>query len=489
MSFVSLRFLIFFPLAALVFWIVPKRARPVWLLLASYYFYMCWQPVYALLMAGCTLAAYAGGLLVGRAGTPGGRRLWAAVSVTACLAVLGVFKYAGFLADTLFYAHLAPARTFSLVVPVGISFYTFQAVGYVIDVYRGTIRPEKNILRFALFVSFFPQLVAGPIERAGDLMPQLRCESRFSWEKTRRGLLRMLWGFFLKLVIADRVAVAVNEVYGHIGQYAGLSVWAAVGLFAVQIYCDFGGYSQIAVGAAEVMGIELMQNFDRPYFSHTIQEYWSRWHISLSRWFADYVFYPLATNKRLRRFSKRFGRGAASALPQCAALLVTFLLSGLWHGAAWTFVVWGGLHGVYQIVGQLTRKGRERLWDRLGVNRRGALYRLWQIVFVFTLCALADVFFRAASFADAAALFGAMLRPGALSGLGLTGAEWIAAGASAAVLFVYDLAAGRGDPWRRLERRSALLRWPVYILLLLAVVILGCYGPGYSAASFIYFQF
>lgn len=489
MSFVSLRFLIFFPIAALVFWVIPKRARPVWLLLASYYFYMCLQPVYALLMAGCTLVSYVGALLVDRAKTPGKRKLWAAAGIIVCFAALGVFKYAGFLADTLASLRLAPARTFSLAVPVGISFYTFQAVGYVIDVYRGTIRPERNILRFALFVSFFPQLVAGPIERAGDLLPQLRCESAFSWERARRGLLRMCWGFFLKLVIADRAAVAVNEVYGNIGQYAGLSVWAAVGLFAIQIYCDFGGYSQIAVGAADVMGVELMQNFDRPYFSHSIQEYWSRWHISLSCWFGDYVFYPVATGRGLRRLSKRLGRGAAASLPQCAALLVTFLLSGLWHGAAWTFVVWGGLHGVYQITGQLTRKKRGRIWDRLGVDTRGRLYRVWQIVFVFVMCALADVFFRAPSFADAAALFGALLRPGAMSSLGLSGAEWIAVGVSAAALLVYDLAAGRGDPWLRLERKSALVRWPVYILLLFAVIILGCYGPGYSAASFIYFQF
>lgn len=489
MSFVSLRFLIFFPIAALVYRLLPGRARPVWLLGASYYFYMCGQPGYALLMAACTLISYAGALLIARADTRRGKTLWAAACLIACLGILGVFKYAGFFADTLAALGLAPERRFSLIVPVGISFYTFQAVGYVIDVYRGDLAPERNFIRYALFVSFFPQLVAGPIERAGDLLPQLGGELDRDPKRVRRGLARMCWGFFLKLVIADRVAVAVNEVFFHIGDYSGLSVIAAVALFAIQIYCDFGGYSQIAVGAADVMGITLMRNFDRPYFSRTVSEYWSRWHISLSRWFGDYVFYPLAAGRRLREFSKRLGKRAVRALPQCAALLITFLLSGLWHGAAWTFVLWGAIHGLYQIAGQLTRKTRARLWDRLGVNREKWPYKLWQIVCVFSLCALADVFFRAATFSDALALFGAMLRPGPMTALGLSRAEWIAALFAMAVLLVYDILSAKGDPWERLETRPAYIRWPVYILVLFAVLIFGKYGPGYSAASFIYFQF
>lgn len=489
MSFVSLRFLIFFPIAALVYWVLPKRARQVWLLFASYFFYMDRQPACALIMAACTLVTYAGARLIGGAGSRRAKKLWAAACFSVCLGILGVFKYAGFFADTLYALGLTGPRGFDILLPVGVSFYTFQSLGYIADVYRGDMPPEKSIVRYGLFVSFFPQLVAGPIERAGSLLPQLDGCSPFDWARVRRGLVRMCWGFFLKLVIADRVAAAVNEVYGSAGEYAGLSVMAAVGLFAVQIYCDFGGYSQIAVGAADVLGVDLMQNFDRPYFSRTIQEYWSRWHISLSRWFGDYVFYPLATGKRLRRFSRRLGRGAAAVLPQCIALFVTFLLSGLWHGAAWTFVLWGAIHGLYQIAGQLTRKGRERLWDRLHVDRQGRLYRLWQIAVVFVLCALADVFFRAASFADAAAVFAAMLRPGPMTSLGLSGAEWLVTALSVAALFAYDLAAGKGDPWTRLEKRSALVRWPVYILLLFAVLIFGRYGPGYSAASFIYFRF
>lgn len=489
MSFVSLSFLIFFPAAALVYRILPTRARPVWLLLASYCFYMWSRPAYALLMALSTLVTYVCALGMGKAGDTAGRRLWAAAGLVICLGILAVFKYAGFFADTLCDLGLTGPRGFDIVVPIGISFYTFQALGYVIDVYRGDLEPEKSLLRYALFVSFFPQLVAGPIERAGALLPQLDGRRPLSPERTRRGLVRMCWGFFLKLVIADRAALAVNEVYASVGRYTGLAVITAVALFAVQIYCDFNGYTQIAVGAADVMGVTLMQNFDRPYFARTIGEYWSRWHISLSRWFGDYVFYPLATNKRLRRFSRRLGRRAAAVLPQCAALLVTFLLSGLWHGAAWTFVLWGAIHGVYQVVGQLTRRGRDRLWDRLGVRREGRLYRLWQIVFTFALCALADVFFRAASFPEAVALLRDMLRPGGFSALGLSGAEWIVLGASAAALLVFDLLSVRGDPLERLETRSALVRWPAYILLLFAVLIFGRYGPGYSAASFIYFQF
>ena len=297
MLFNSLEFLLFFPLVVIIYFIIPKRIQWVWLLIASYYFYMSWNPQYALLIAASTCATWLTSLCIG-AGTKKKARLWLACCVLFNFGILFFFKYYGFVAgniDKLCAAFGQSFRTPALdvMLPVGISFYTFQAIGYVIDVYRGEVSAEKNLFRYALFISFFPQLVAGPIERSKNLMHQVRGSHTFDAKRVRDGLLLMGWGFFEKMVLADRIALLVNDVYQNYRDCTGLQICIATALFAFQIYCDFAGYSDIAIGAARIMGFDLMKNFNSPYFATSVQEFWRRWHISLTTWFRDYVYISL----------------------------------------------------------------------------------------------------------------------------------------------------------------------------------------------------
>lgn len=385
MLFNSFKFLIFFPLVCLVYFLLrSNRSRTPFLLVASYFFYMNWKPVYAVLILASTAITYFGALLMERGGR---KRLWLSLAIILNLAILFVFKYHNFIngavATLLSAVGLRwPVPDFRLLLPVGISFYTFQALGYLIDVYRGTLRAERNFLTYALFVSFFPQLVAGPIERARNLLPQFHQEHRFSYTEAREGLCQMLWGFFMKLCVADVLSQYVDAVFNNVGQHNGTSMAIASIFFAFQIYCDFGGYSNIAIGAARVMGFGLMENFHRPYLSLGIKEFWKRWHISLSSWFMDYLYIPLGGNRCSR------GRHLFN-------LMVTFLVSGLWHGANWTFLLWGALHGVYQVVATL--------WRQLfGIRQYNSLFkRIVARLFCFVLVVFAWIFFRANNVGEA----------------------------------------------------------------------------------------
>lgn len=341
MLFNSTDFLIFFPIAAIGYYMIPHRVRYLWLLICSYYFYMCWNPVYVLLILFSTIITWVSGILLEfvkrRNMQEHKRRIYKNMCVifsfTLNLCVLGYFKYANFFIDTINYVfkqlHIVyHAPSVDILLPVGISFYTFQALSYTMDVYRNEIKAEKNILRYALFVSFFPQLVAGPIERSKSLLCQLNEKHKISFEKIRSGFMLMLWGYFLKMVIADRIAIVVDVIYGDYTEYNGWYLIVASILFAVQIYCDFAGYSTIALGAGEIMGFSLTDNFNAPYFSQSVAEFWRRWHISLSSWFRDYLYIPLGGNRK-GKTRKYFN------------LMIVFLCSGLWHGAHWNYVAWG----------------------------------------------------------------------------------------------------------------------------------------------------
>lgn len=322
MLFNSFHFLLFFPLVCVLHYLLPPRLRWIFLLLSSYYFYMNWEPVYALLIAGSTLITYGCGLLVERyRGERRKQRLFLIGSLLLNFGILFIFKYYNFLTGSIFSLLSCLGirfnfPEFTLLLPVGISFYTFQAVGYSLDVYRGDIKAERHLGIYALFVSFFPQLVAGPIERARNLLPQFWEIHRFDEMNVRQGIKLMLWGYFMKLCVADRLALYVDAVYNNIPQHNGTSLLIASIFFAFQIYCDFGGYSLIAIGAARVMGFSLMDNFRRPYFAKSVREFWGRWHISLSTWFKDYVYIPLGGN-RVGRFRHALN------------LFVTFLVSGI----------------------------------------------------------------------------------------------------------------------------------------------------------------
>lgn len=341
MLFNSVDFLIFFPIVVLIYFMVPKKVRYIWLLGTSYYFYMSWNPKYALLIFLSTLLTWLTGIGIGYFREKGSsvmaQKLCVAVCCVANLGILAFFKYFDFLLENLNIllnglGIQSINKPFEVLLPVGISFYTFQALSYIIDVYRRDVKIEKNLARYALFVSFFPQLVAGPIERSTNLLTQiieLPKKKLLDYQRITDGLIYMLYGFWLKMVIADRASVLVDYVFDKWYLYGTVELCVGAIMFAIQIYCDFASYSAIAIGASQVMGITLMENFEAPYFAVSIKDFWRRWHISLSSWFRDYVYIPLGGN-RCSKIRKYFN------------LIVTFLASGLWHGANWTYVIWGG---------------------------------------------------------------------------------------------------------------------------------------------------
>lgn len=332
MLFNSIAFAIFLPIVFIVYWFLPDKYRWIVLLVASYYFYMSWNPKYIILIMAVTFISYIASLLLEKERQFNQRKTILVGSSIICIGLLIFFKYTNFISQSIanicgvFSVEYSPLML-NIVLPVGISFYTFQAISYIIDVYRGNIKAERHIGKYAAFVSFFPQLVAGPIERTNHLLPQIEEKHEFNYSQATYGLKLMAWGFFKKIVIADTLSKYVSAVFDSPRQFRGFSLVLATLFFSIQIYCDFSGYSDIAVGTAKLFGIDLMTNFKSPYFSCSIKEFWSRWHISLSTWFRDYVYIPLGGNRVRHKLN----------------LLITFLVSGLWHGANWTFVIWGGV--------------------------------------------------------------------------------------------------------------------------------------------------
>lgn len=340
MLFNSLQFLIFFGFVTCAYFALPQRARWLLLLLSSCYFYMAFVPEYILILAFTIAIDFAAGFLIERSHGKA-RKMWLILSIVSNVGILAFFKYFNFLntslSDLLGFMHVEnPVPALNIILPIGLSFHTFQAMSYTIEVYRGNQKAEKHFGIYALYVMFYPQLVAGPIERPKNLLPQFRETHSYDVMRIRSGLMKMAWGFFKKVVIADRLAAIVDECYGNVGSHNGITMWVAVVFYAFQIYCDFSGYSDIALGAARIMGFNLMQNFDAPYLSRSLSEFWRRWHISLSSWFKDYVYIPL-------------GGSRVNLLKHLRNLLIIFCISGLWHGANWTFVVWGLLHSLYLI--------------------------------------------------------------------------------------------------------------------------------------------
>ncbi len=441
-------------------------------------------------MLTSTAITYASGLLIDSADQKNNTRLkniWVAISFTSNLAILFLFKYFDFALDNINrllsvigVQLLQPS--FSLLLPVGISFYTFQALSYTMDVYRHDVVPERNFLKYALFVSFFPQLVAGPIERSSNLIHQISERHYFDLERVSRGLCLMLWGYFQKLVIADRAAIFVNAIYNDPRNYAHVgfvSILATI-LFAFQIYCDFSSYSDIARGAAEVMGFSLMKNFNTPYFSQSVAEFWRRWHISLSTWFRDYLYIPLGGNRK-------------GTVRKYINLMIVFAVSGLWHGASWNFVIWGLLNGFYQVVGALTMPLRKKVSG----NNEVFSTRLGRMLITFALVCFSWIFFRANSTIEAIIIIRSMfiLNPwvftdGTLLGFGLDSADMTVLVVSLLVLLGVSTAKYNGIEIRSWYLRQGL--WFKYLIILIAVfsvLVFGVYGSNYDASQFIYFQF
>lgn len=392
MLFNSFDFLLFFPIVCIVYFALPTlKMRNLFLLFASYYFYMNWEPVYSLLLMASTVVTYVAALRIEDLSKH--KKMWLIISLVLNLSILFFFKYFNFAAENIvavmgLLGVGIQIPEFKVLLPVGISFYIFQALGYTIDVYRGDTKVEKNFFTYALFVSFFPQLVAGPIERSTNLLVQFYEKHKFDAEKAISGINMMLWGYFLKLVLADRCAIYVNAIYNNMENHNGASILLASILFCFQLYGDFAGYSYIAIGCSKVMGFKLMDNFRRPYFfSVSIQDYWKRNHISLTSWFMDYVYYPMV--------------GSSTKLWWwCMAIFLTFFISGFWHGAAWTYVICFSIHGFYLVVCTLKDKRQRKFEKKHGLKKKE--WWLWlNRIITFFLVSIALVFFRANNLPDA----------------------------------------------------------------------------------------
>jgi len=473
MNFNSLQYLIFLPIVVILYFVLPRKLKNPMLLVASYFFYACWQPAYACLMLFSTAATYVCGLLINK--KPARKRTWLTLCLVINLAILFFFKYFNFVFGALGSILSVDMPTLNVLLPVGISFYTFQALGYTMDVYRGTIEAEKNFIDYALFVSFFPQLVAGPIERTNNIIPQLKTPHKPTLKNFQGGLTLIIWGMMKKVLIADNMAVMVNTAYNNAPAHTGAQLIFATVCFAVQIYCDFSAYSDIARGSARILGIELMQNFDCPYGAQSIKDFWRRWHISLSTWFKDYLYFPLGGSRK----------GKARTLIN---LVIVFMVSGLWHGAAFTFVLWGLLHGVYQVLGILLMPLKKKIYSV--IPEKNIALQLIRTVFTFVLVCVGWVFFRANSVGDAVLIFKKILTPGVFDpfSLGLSTPMLNAVIVAAIVLFVVDLF-NRKQQITRFVNSHTAVRYAVYFVILLSIFVFGYYGSGFDPQDFVYFQF
>lgn len=478
MLFNSAGYLVFFTIVCLVYFILPKKVKRVFLLLASYFFYSCWNLKYSLLMLFSTVATYLTAIAMDMVGEKQKKKIYLGLCFFVNLAILFVFKYYGFTVNFLnkilgLVGVSLNLPLINVLLPVGISFYTFQALGYIVDVYRGEIKAERNFINYALFVSFFPQLVAGPIERSKNLLTQIDNLGHRRYENLSKGLLYILWGFFLKLVIADRAAIFVNQVYDSYQGYSYIFLCYAALLFAVQIYCDFYSYSIIAKGSAKILGYDLMDNFKAPYLSKSITEFWRRWHISLSTWFKDYLYIPLGGNRK-GTFRKHLN------------VLIVFLVSGLWHGANYTFVLWGLIHGIFNILEDSFKDITKNISNNF-------IYKNIRRLITFVVAVISFVIFRSKNIGAAKAFILGILKrqAGTLdASIAFPYEDTVILLIAIAMLIVIDiLIYNKVNMVERIEKRSLIIRWPIYIFLLVVILIFGIYGPGYSEAQFIYFQF
>ncbi len=469
MLFNSLHFVVFFPVVCLLYFSLKMRFRWVLIVIASYYFYACWRSSYLVLIVASTLVDYVAGLGLGHARRLATRRSLLGVSIATNLGLLFFFKYYGFFAESasLIGGHFNITTNMpelKVLLPVGISFYTFQTMSYTIDVYRRRREPERHLGIFASYVAFFPQLVAGPIERSTHLLPQFRRLSCPDAARFAEGLRHILWGFFKKLVIADGVASFVNSVYGDPGSFSGMTVVLATYLFAFQIYCDFSGYSDIAIGCSKVLGFDLRCNFQKPYFAGSLRDFWRRWHISLSSWFRDYLYIPL-------------GGSRGGALRAGSVLLVVFLLSGLWHGAAWNFVLWGFFHGAALIL-------ENWLFKRTGKALKGhVLARAVRMLITFHVVLLGWVLFRVENILDLGEILSSLGRPWGITSITLR--ELITCIGAIAFMLMLESASGDAPVPAFIAGRKKAFRWLWYHAVMLAIVFFGVFDQ----QEFIYFQF
>ena len=484
MTFISFAFMVFLPCAVLINFIVPIKYRYIWLLIASMVFYSTAGIGAMIVLVLSMLSVYATGIYLGKKKKA---KLVFLLCLLFNLGILFVFKYFNFFMQILGIATdgaYGNIQLNNMIIPLGLSFYILKSVGYLIDVYRGDIAPEKNYLKFALFVSFFPQILAGPIERAGNMIKQFDNPKPIDFDRFRNGFLQVLWGYFLKLVVADRLAIFVKAVFDAEDGIRGTVSFVAILFYTFEIYADFAGYSHISIGIARILGIDVMNNFDSPYLARSIAEFWRRWHVSLSSWFRDYLYIPLGGNRKgtIRKFIN---------------ILIVFTVSGLWHGADFTFFAWGLLHGVYQVIGSIVTPVRDKITKTFNIGRASFSHRVVKTVGTFILVAYAWVFFRADDIMQAVRIIrnSFALTPwkfvdGSMYQFGLTRGNFLLGVFGILLMIIVDLVNSRGIVLReKILCQGLWLRWIIMIVGIVVTVVCGIWGPGYDVSDFIYKQF
>lgn len=497
MNFNSLQYILFLPVTVILYYLLPKKIKNPVLLAASYIFYAFWGPAYAGFILFSTVSTYCAGLMIGKyRDRKAIKKTILIVTIIVNLGILLFFKYFNFFAVTISEIFKIAGSDMSvpmlnLFLPAGISFYTFMSVGYIVDVYRGrsgtkpnvieNYKPERNFIDYALFVSFFPQIISGPIERAGNVIPQFKKERIFDIEHFKQGVTLIIWGMVKKMIIADNLAVIVNTAYNDPHSYTGTQLLFATLCFTFQIYCDFSACTDIARGSARLVGIELMENFKCPYMSTSIKDFWRRWHISLSTWFRDYLYFPL-------------GGSRVSTLRRCFNLMVVFIVSGFWHGAAATFIVWGFLHGLYQIIGIVTKPLKDKTIYKV-IPFDSKFLKPFRIVFTFILVSFAWILFRANSLSDALYVMRAIAAipshgvfPLAFGTMGVSRFTIAFTAFFTILLSVVDIATQKRDILRSLSEKF-WIRWIIYLVLLVSIFLFGYYGTGFAPQDFVYFKF
>ncbi len=487
MQICSMYFLIFLAVVALVNYILPQKIRSYWLLIASFAFYASYDVVYLIVMLVGIAISYIAGKLIDR--NPENGKKIMTVTVMILVASLVYFKYTGMIGTTInkiqeLTTGSSEFRLESIIVPLGISYYLLQMIGYVIDVYRKKIGTSSSLVNYALFVSFFPTVVSGPIERAGNMIPQYEKLPGFDEDNIRRGLLQIIWGFFLKMIVADRIGVLVSTVNADPVAYRGSVVFVIVLMYALQIYTDFGGYSNIAIGSARILGIKVMDNFNAPFFATSVSETWRRWHISLSTWFRDYVYIPLGGNRK-------------GTTRKYVNLIITFVASGIWHGAAWTYAAWGLISGIYQVIGMILMPVRNKIVGILHIDRDAFSHRLLKTIVTFFLFSFATIFFGKETFAQAILILKNMWQftpwvftDGTFYTLGLDRPNFNLMLIGLVIMAAADIFKYKGyDIPGVISKQSLWIRWCIYIGALIIISVCGIWGHGYDATNFIYVQF
>ncbi len=488
MIFNSLEFAIFFVIVTILFFTFPHKYRWALLLSASCFFYMFFKPIYILILFFTIVIDYIAGIYIEKTEEKHKKKLLLLASLVANIGILMVFKYYNFIAINL--NHLFEVSNVNnkiplleILLPIGLSFHTFQAMSYTIEVYRGNQKAEKHFGIYSLYVMFYPQLVAGPIERPQNVLHQFHEVKTFDYQNMKEGLIQITWGLIKKVVIADRLSMFVNEVYGDVHSFTGIPLIIAIIFFSFQIFCDFSGYSDIALGTAKCMGYHLMTNFNKPYMAISLAEFWKRWHISLSTWFRDYLYIPLGGNR-------------VKSIINYRNILIVFVLSGLWHGANWTFIIWGLFHGVYLIVESIIKKTFNKR-----NTEKGFIYKVVNRVYVFFLVSFAWIFFRAQDFTTAIYIIKNAFRDiknqlhliienkhiirSKLLYLHQGGPDFFIAIISIAILIIIHYRMGHRTFFELVNTKNKVVRWSIYYVMIIVFVMLGVFNK----SEFIYFQF